>query len=170
MQGYDCRGCGQHHDELPFSYWAPAPAYWDEFATDEHSVLGEEHCIIGGEQFFIRGRLVIPVIDAGSVPGASPEFDWGVWVSLSERNYERTTELWTTPGRESEPPYFGWLCTELPLYEPSTLGLKTQVHTQSVGERPTIDLEPGDHPLAVEQRTGITVARVQEIAERFTHP
>ena len=28
-----------------------------------------EHCIIGGEQFFIRGCLVIPVIDAGSVPG-----------------------------------------------------------------------------------------------------
>ena len=91
-------------------------------------------------------------------------------MSLSERNYERTTEPWTTPGRESEPPYFGWLCTELPLYEPSTLGLKTQVHTRPVGERPTIALEPGDHPLAVEQRTGITVARVQEIAERFMHP
>jgi hypothetical protein len=170
MQGYDCRGCGQHHDELPFSYWAEAPAYWDEFATDEHSVLGPENCVIAGEQFFIRGRLVIPVIDGGSVEGASPEFDWGVWVSLSERNYERTTELWTTPGRESEPPYFGWLCTELPLYEPSTLGLKTHVHTQPVGERPTIELEPSDHPLAVEQRTGITAARVQEIAERFMHP
>ena len=38
-RGYDCGGCGQHHDELLFSYWAPAPAYWDEFATDEHSVL-----------------------------------------------------------------------------------------------------------------------------------
>jgi hypothetical protein len=34
-----------------------------------------------------------------------------------------------------------------------------------VGTRPHIELEPTDHPLAVEQRRGITVARVIEIAE-----
>ena len=79
-------------------------------------------------------------------------------------------QLWTTPGRESEPPYFGFLCTELPLYQPSTLGLKTMVHTQPVGYRPTVELESTEHPLAVEQRTGITLARVQEIAELLLHP
>ena len=30
----------------------------------------------------------------------------------------------------------GWLSTELPLYQPSTLSLKTHVHTQPVGHRP----------------------------------
>ena len=169
-QGYECRGCGQHHDDLPFSYWAEAPAFWSEFEADDHSELGQEHCIIGGEQFFIRARLVIPVTDAALVEGAPAEFDWGVWVSLSERHYDRMTQLWTTPGRESEPPYFGFLCTELPLYQPSTLGLKTMVHTQPVGYRPTVELESTDHPLAVEQRTGITLARVQEIAELLLHP
>ena len=51
---------------------------------------------------------------------------------------------------------------------PSLL-LKTRVHTQATGQRPLIELEPTDHPLAVEQRTGITMARVQQIAESLLH-
>ncbi|HEX5598661.1 MAG TPA: DUF2199 domain-containing protein [Micromonosporaceae bacterium] len=164
---YQCRRCGKRHDGLPMSYGTDAPAYWSpSFADDESSLLDEDQCVIKGEHFFVRGRLVIPVIDAA--PGT--EFDWGVWVSLSGTNFSRTLSLWTTSGREQEPPYFGWLSTELPLYEPSTLELKTHVHTQQVGMRPLIELEPTDHPLAVEQRTGITIARVQEIAEALLHP
>ena len=85
------------------------------------------------------------------------------------RSFTRALSLWTTPGREREQPYFGWMSTELPLYLPSTLSLKTRVHTQAVGQRPLIELEPTDHPLAVEQHTGITLARVQEIAETLLH-
>lgn len=51
-----------------------------------------------------------------------------------------------------------------------TLGVKTHVHTEPVGTRPHIVLEPTEHPLAVEQRTGITVERVQRIAEAILHP
>lgn len=51
-----------------------------------------------------------------------------------------------------------------------TLNLKTEVHTDEVGARPHVILEPTDHPLAVEQRTGITVERVQKIAELVLHP
>ncbi|WP_240944597.1 DUF2199 domain-containing protein [Micromonospora thermarum] len=50
------------------------------------------------------------------------------------------------------------------------MNLKTEVHTDQVGARPHVVLEPTDHPLAVEQRTGIAVARVQEIAELLLHP
>jgi hypothetical protein len=162
-----CRCCGQRHEGLPLSYGSEAPAFWsDELAGDARSVLGEEQCVIHGEHFFVRARIVIPVADAD----ADTEFDWGVWVSLSEANFGRTTELWNTPGREQEPPYFGWLSTEIPIYQPGTVGLKTHVHTQPVGHRPRVELEPTDHPLAVEQRTGITLARVQQIAEALLHP
>lgn len=51
-----------------------------------------------------------------------------------------------------------------------TLNLKTNLHTQPVGRRPTIELEPTDHPLAVEQRSGITHARVRKLAELTLHP
>ena len=56
----------------------------------------------------------------------------------------------------------------MPLY-PETLHLKTMAHTRPVGMTPLIELEPTDHPLAVEQREGITMARVQEIAEKLLH-
>ncbi|MFN7953611.1 MAG: DUF2199 domain-containing protein [bacterium] len=89
-------------------------------------------------------------------------------VSLSERNFVRAQQLWTVPGREAEPTYFGWLQTALP-YEPSTLSLETQVHTRPVGERPFIELRATDHPLSIEQRRGISLARVQSIVERALH-
>ena len=89
-------------------------------------------------------------------------------MSLSPPNFKRTVELLHEDGRESEPPYFGWLSTLLPVY-PDTVNLKTMVHTRPVGVRPWIEIEPTDHPLAVEQREGITLARVQEIAELLLH-
>jgi hypothetical protein len=161
---FTCGSCGERHEGLPFSYGIDAPDYWsDGLADDEHSVLTDEQCIIKGEYFFVRARIVIPVLDA------STDFDWGVWVCLTRASFTRTIELWTTPGREREEPYYGWLSTALP-YEPSTLNLKTHLHTQPVGHRPLVELEPTDHPLAVEQRTGITVARIHQIAEALLHP
>lgn len=129
-------------------------------------MLQQELCVIKAEHFFIRGRLVLPVLDAD--PGT--EFDWGVWVSLSRDNFTRAAKLWTSPAREQEPPYLGWLSTDLPFYEEPTLSLKARVRTQAVGQRPLVELEPTGHPLAVEQRTGITLNRVQELAEAILHP
>lgn len=120
--------------------------------------------MIEGTNFFVRGRLVLPIVDADG------EFDWGVWVSVSEPNFHRIAEVWDSPVRIDEPPYFGWLSSELPLYEPTTLNLKTKLHTQPIGSRPLVELEPTDHPLAVEQRSGITMARVRAIAEQLLHP
>lgn len=164
--GYTCGFCGQHHDEVPLSYRTKAPVYWSEtLADDEDSGLDDELCVIKGEHFFVQGNIEIPIL--GEQDGV---FTWGVWVSLSQDNFARTVELWSIPGRESEPPYFGWLSTDLPIYNPhSTINLKTHVITQPVGVRPLIHLEPTDHPLAVEQHHGITRERVQEIAQKVLH-
>lgn len=97
-------------------------------------------------------------------------FSWGVWVSLSETNFARMRDLWESPKREQEPPYFGWLSTELPVYTRSTLPLKTHLQTRAVGLRLLIELETTDHPLAVEQREGVTISRVHEIANRLMGP
>ena len=162
--GYTCKTCNEFHPGLPTSYGAEAPAYWEAIPPEERQDRGElssDQCVID-EHFFILGRLEIPVV------GEPEPFSWNVWVSLSETNFVRVQELWKTNGREQEPPYFGWLNTSLPYY-PETLGLKTHVHTRPVGERPFIELEHTDHPLAIEQRTGITMQRVQEIAECVLH-
>lgn len=117
------------------------PAYWHEaLASDDRSVLEEETCVIQGQHYFVRARLVIPVLDA------EENFEWGVWVSLSPDSFRRMTDMWTTPGREQEPAYFGWLSTELHIYSPATVNLKTRVQTEPVGTRPHVILEPTDHP------------------------
>ena len=126
--------------------------------------LSCDQCIVRHEHYFIKGLIEIPVF------GSAEPFSWGVWVSLSRENFARAAELWDTPGRESERPYFGWLTTDLPVYPSPTRNLKTHVHTRPVGERPRVELEPTDHPLAVEQRTGISLDRVREIAAAVLHP
>ena len=157
--GFECGRCDEWHPELPFAYHAPAPDQWSPaFAQDQASELGADQCVIRDEHFFVRGLVRIPVVDA------DVDFEWGAWVSLSPENFDRMSDLWHTVGRESEPPYFGWLCTSLGTYPESTLGLRSEVITQPVGLRPLIRLEPTDHPLAVEQRQGITTERVKEIA------
>jgi hypothetical protein len=164
-QGYKCNTCGNWHDDLPMSFGANTPYWYDMIAPEERSwraELSSDQCIIDNQHYFVRGCIEIPILDD---PGP---FIWGVWVSLSEKSFERMSELWETTDREGEPPYFGWLSTSLPGY-PETLNLKTNVHTRPLGQRPLIELEPSDHPLAVEQREGITMARVQEIVESVMH-
>lgn len=165
MSGYHCNTCGQCHDELPMCFGPSAPALWyaiPEAERAERSELSSDQCLIDGKHFFVLGRIVIPVVD-----GPDP-FVWLAWVSLSEANFLRTCELWEREGRESEPPYFAWLQSALP-YEPTTLNLKAQLQTMPLGERPRIVLEMTDHPLAVEQHGGISMARVQQIVERALH-
>lgn len=161
---HECVCCGEHADGPPMAYAPTDPPGWEpEYELREDSFLTGEQCMIKDEHFYVRAVVRLPVTDA------EEDFDWGVWVSLSETSFDRMHERWDDPDRTEEPPYFGWLCTELP-YAESTLLLKTHVHTQPVGTRPLVELEPTDHPLAVEQREGITMARVREFAEILMGP
>ena len=165
MSGYLCNTCGKLHNELPMCFGPRAPDLWysiPEANRGERDELSTDLCVIEGKHFFVLGRILIPVID-----GPSP-FVWLAWVSLSEKSFFRMGDLWESEGRESEPPYFGWLQNALP-YEPTTLNLRTQLQTMPLGERPIILLEKTSHPLSVEQHTGITMARVQQIAENALH-
>lgn len=159
--GFNCSTCGQYHAELPTCFGPEAPAPWYGIPENERprrAELTSDQCVIDDEHFFVLGRIEIPIHDSKGV------FCWLAWVSLSRSKFERAYELWQTEGRESEPPYFGWLCSSLPGYPETTLNLKTNVHTRPVGERPLIELEPTDHPLAVEQMQGISLRRGQELA------
>jgi len=113
--------------------------------------------MIDDEDIFVRGCLEIPII------GQQDSFIYGVWESVSKASFARIVELWGASIIENEPPKFGWLCNNISLY-PTTLSLKTNLHLHGGGKRPSIELEPTDHPLAVEQRQGISIKRVEEIA------
>lgn len=165
MPGFQCATCGQYHQELPMCLGPRAPALWYSIPPDERDTrteLSSDQCVIDGEHFFVLGRIVIPVID-----GPEP-FVWLAWISLSEKNFARMSELWEVEGRETEPPYFGWLQSALP-YPVTTVSLKASVQTMPYGERPLIAIEPETHQLAIEQQLGISMTRVREIAEAAIH-
>lgn len=169
IEAFKCRTCDAWHEGPIDSLGSDVPEFvWgmsDEERT-KYVTLSSDQCVHtrdGRTDYLIRGCLEIPALD-----GPGP-FSFGVWTTLSEANFVRATDLWETPGRESEPPSFGWLCTRLPSY-PDTMFLKARIQTRPVGERPLVTvLEPVDHPLVVEQREGITVERWVEVVEAALH-
>jgi hypothetical protein len=157
---WTCRCCGKQFNSLPISFAPAAPEPWFAVPEAERIVRGQlssDQCVIDNKEFYIRGCLEIPIL------GHEEPFVWGAWVSVSEKSFGRIGQLWDTEIRENEPPFFGWLCTELTVY-PHTCGLKTNLHLRNGGVRPYIEVEPTTHPLAIEQRDGMSLARVEEIA------
>jgi hypothetical protein len=163
LEGFKCHTCGEWHEGLPLDYAYDAPDYWCEsLRSDADSFLNSDLCVIKKQDFFVRGLIEIPVI------GSDRPFRWGVWTSLSKANFDKITDLWDDPKLLDEPAYFGWLSNSINLY-PETLNLKTNVKSRNIGDRSYLILEPTEHPLAIEQRIGITMERVREIAEHSLH-
>jgi hypothetical protein len=143
------------------SYALMAPDPWfalPEQEREARAILGSDDCVIDDSEFYLRGSLELPLRDQTGT------FVWSVWVSVSERSYNTILEFWDVAQRDHLPPIFGWLSNSISVY-PQTRALKTNVHLRNDGMRPFIELEPTDHPLSVEQRAGITLQRVAEIAD-----
>jgi len=166
MFRFKCGSCDEWHEGMP-TFGASAPLYYYAIPAgerDRRCHLDTDTCVIDEELFFVRGCLDIPV------HGEPDAFSFGVWVSLSKPHFQTFLAHYDMPKRSHVGPFFGWLSAELtPLY-PSTENLKTRLHLRDDGVRPFIELEPTDHPLAVEQREGITVDRVAEIYAHYMHP
>ena len=164
MFRFKCATWGEWHEGMP-SYGAEAPlSYLDipEGEREARCILGSDQCVIDEEKFFVHGCLEIPV------HGEESPFVYGVWVSLSKGSFVAYSRCYDDAKRSHIGPFFGWFNTELALY-PSTVNLKTMVHLRDDGMRPWIELEPTDHPLAIEQREGISAARLAEIFAYYEH-
>jgi hypothetical protein len=158
---FRCAVCGEMHDELPDIGADRPDPYWDvpEEERERRVELTEDTCVIDGEHYFIRGVLQLPVHD-------HPEgFGFGVWVSQKRENFEAYVQ---EPGSSALGPFFGWLSTRIEYYAVDTLLLKTMAHFRGDGLRPSIELEPTDHPLAVDQRAGITLQKALEIVHFYS--
>jgi hypothetical protein len=156
---WTCRCCGKQFNTLPVDFACEAPDAWCALTEAERAQRGklDSELCRPDDHLFVRGCLEIPII------GENERFAWGVWVSLSQQSFERILESWSAPSIVDEPPKFGWLCNNIHTCPP-TCGLKTHLHLRAGGMRPLIELEPTDHPRALEQRNGISLQRVEEIA------
>jgi hypothetical protein len=119
--------------------------------------------VIDEREFYLKGLLELPV------QGVTQPFTWGVWLSVSGESYDRFAQLFADPSRAAGEEFFGWLCNSVPGY-PETQLLKTLLHVREYPMRPTVELEPTEHRLAMDQRTGISRERAIAMAERLLHP
>jgi hypothetical protein len=169
FDGYFCSTCKEFHSELPNSYAADSPdsyAWLKEPEREQRALLSSDQCIIDNEKYFVRGLIEIPII------GFREAFLWGVWASIWKNDFDEIDEHWQTPGREAMiGPYKGRLNNRLSesYPGPDTFNLKCTIHIQPVGSRPLFYLDEPDHPLAMEQRQGISLERIQQIASRLMH-
>src|SRR5262249_46244593 len=145
-------------------YGFSAPEQWfliPEPDRDHRCRLSSDYCVIDDEQFFIVCSLEIPV------HGSEEPFSWEVWVELRKDDFIFSYSVLQYPPPRIEPVYAGLVSTQLPGY-PLTVGLQAVVRKRP-GLRPLVVLERSKHPVRREQKSGITIERVQEIAETVIH-
>ena len=158
-----CPCCGNNHSGV-FDLGFAAPAYWsgssdprpNSEAPGGTHFLSEDMCVVEGRDYFVRCVLEIPLRDVGG------RFGYGVWSSLSKANYAAYIESFDSADQGSQGPWFGWLSNSLPGY-PDTAGLPCDVHPRNDRQRPLIAVGDSSHPLAIEQREGISISRLFDI-------
>jgi hypothetical protein len=161
---WKCDTCGIEHDDIPLCFGIEAPwkALVPESEFEQRVDLTPDQCVVDEKVFFIRGHIEIPIHDY-------PEpLAFSVWSSLSEASFLHMCEHWEANDRASEPPYFGWLCSPVAAY-PSSIHLKLSVQSRAPGFTPLFIIEQTDHPLAIDQHNGITIAKWHELTYQLLH-
>ena len=157
---WTCRCCGKQFNTLQLDIAYYAPDHWVAIPEAERrGQIDQDVCFLhhaDGMDIFLRSVIEITII------GFNDSFRWGTWVAITEESFRRALALWTAEVIEDEPPLGGWLGNRIDIY-PDTINLATHVHLRAGKLRPAIELLATDHPLAIEQREGITLARVEEI-------
>ncbi len=171
---WKCGSCEEWHTGPCLDFAYGAPYYWGEEQEKEShrasllpsrskkrgkTFLGDDYCAIDYHDFFVRGVIHLPIIGAGET------FRWGVWGSLSRKNFETLLKMDEDSKFVDLEPMFSWLSSQIPEY-PDTLSLKMYAHIQEDGSRPHFRLERTDHPLSQEYHNGVTPERVKEIMLR----
>jgi hypothetical protein len=167
FDGFKCTICHKFHGVEPVSFCSRTPDTYAGIkqADRQHrAMLGTDQCVIDQEQYFLRGIVEIPIV------GLDEVFLWGAWARVWQKDYEEMSDFWDTPEREKTiGPYKGRLNNNIPTYEPETFDLKCTLMIQPIGTRPLFVIEEPEHPLAIDQRHGISMNRVLQIASIAYH-
>lgn len=165
MPSFKCASCGEVHEGLP-ELAVPEPyfvACLEPLARKTKvERVGTEVCVFRDGEVrhnFLRAALPIPIA------GTLDTWSYAAWVSLSPASFAGVAEV--AEGKKPSGSFFGWFESGLPGW-PETVNLKSQVHV-STNQRPFIELEPTDHPLAIAQRDGLPLSRVLELVDSVLH-
>jgi hypothetical protein len=120
---YKCSKCGQEHEGWP-SIAFNSPDHYDKLSDDKKTSiaqLSDDFCMIKHPEQ--TDRFIRAVIHQ-KVKNDCRTLDYGVWVSLSEKNYKEYLDNYDNEGHEAT--YFGFLCNNLTGYE-GTLSVRSNV-------------------------------------------
>jgi hypothetical protein len=166
---WTCSVCGVAHEGLPLDGVLLIPRTGTRSVTGTTdfsaaiSVIPTEH---RDPDYFVRGMIEIPILDGTTEDEIY--FGIGAWTSLSKDHFEWYSDNWEADREAQGDAWFGWLSNTVPVY-PETLNLKSNVLLRGEKLRPLIALQPGEHPLSIDQHEGITLARARELATRWLH-
>lgn len=171
MNRVKCPKCGEEHDPSQIEPSFDRPDAWFQIPKAERADRtwdGGTACMLRETDSAPRRhflRVVLPV----KVRAEPRTYSWGVWVEVSETDFDVAMNRWEDPEQANEPPFRGVLANELPDMPP-TLGLEGAVQLVSPHRVPDFVLDPGsDHPLALEQHHGVFPERLVEWSMRAVH-
>jgi hypothetical protein len=166
---WTCSVCGEQHGEQLLDVRAGLPEAvfaLTDAEREERAEVWDDWCRFvdgtGRTRFYLRGVIHLPVHES------TEEFRFGVWVEVGEGDFYRLTELWHDEDGSPTRPFFGQLANELNLY-PGTLGLPVALQLRDQRHLPGVILLDADHRIVSDQREGIDMSRVQQLAETVLH-
>jgi hypothetical protein len=162
--GFTCATCGRFHEDELRDVRAALPEEIYELPEEERLLRAKldsegDFAILDDERCFVRALIEVPM------RLEDDRFGWGVWVRLRSEDFDDLAERWTDP-RAAGRTYRGWLATNLPAYG-STASLPGVLRLGAVDAIPSFALDDRTHPLAVEQRDGISLERARELADPY---
>ena len=163
---FKCACCGEIHEGGP-SFSADEPPLLSQIPEEEREDrirINSDLCVIDDEEFWIRATLSVPI------SGTDDDFLWGVWVTQSKESFDRYMETYESD--QSGDGSFGWLVVSMPGYAAADGPLVSLPVDVFWGpERPEVRIhDDQEHPLAFDQREGISWERAVELVTLVLHP
>jgi hypothetical protein len=153
-----CHQCGRELGEHPVDIAFSLPdVVWalDETERAKRATFDTDLCVLDRNRFFIRAIAYVPILQTDK------HFGWGVWAEVSPAVFGRYLDLYRIDARDE--PIASGVLANTPVGYPPMQDQAVDIAFGTAAERPRLTLHVSTHPLSLEQKTGITMARVHEI-------
>jgi hypothetical protein len=163
--GFVCSVCGEFHPERMLDIRAGLPDAIHELNEAERgrrAWISDDFAVLDETHFYVRGLLEIPI------PELESRFGYGVWLEVEQHDFAELLEHWTDPEQSEFAPTPGLIANELEPYI-ATNGLRALLQPVSADLLPLVEVLDSAHPLALDQRHGISGPESDRLAAAVLH-